>query len=209
VATAEDRAQAGRLLEIHQRNLNDLLARKAKYGDEAPIHLERQIETEEAAIESLKPFTRPEPPRDVQAFIHNISDGDWPMLFQQGVQQNMRLTRLEESMSEMKQQQTSAQLWRMEVQDAIRSIPTIARSVAQETQGRLAGQWRNLLFIFCVAVFVVANGSFTLAALIRATLEVGGMAFVVTILVKLALWFRGKANNGSFRDRSDSTHDRY
>lgn len=190
MATAEQRAHAGRLLEIHQRNLNDLLERKAKYGDDAPLHLDRQIETEEAAIESLKPFLRPDPPRDVQAFINNVSDGDWAMLFQQGVQQNMRLTKLEEGQVQSRQQQHEAQLWRIEHQDAIRSIPAIATEVRRETKGRVFGQLRNLLLVAALSVFVIANGRYTGESLLRAGAEVLGMFVVITVVSRAVLWVR-------------------
>ena len=165
MATAEERAQAQRLLKIHQDNLAIMEEKKAKYGLETPLWLENQIAETEANIALLLPLAKPPPSKNVQEFVSSVSsspDGpvDLMMLFLQGVQINARMTRQEEQNQKQDEQnqaiideQSRASVWRMQTGETIEKLAM--QFTASEHARKAGAKWYRiaLLVLFALIVF--------------------------------------------------------
>ncbi len=194
MAAPEDRRHAERLIREYTRRKRVLELRKAKQGDSADPAVDVEIEELEAGIAAVLPLTKPDPPQEAKELVEKQASGglDIAMLFVQGTQVNTRLTQMQEQLVDIKHEQARAQVWRIEASEKLEQIPVIQATVQQEVSGRMLGQWLNRLFIFGIAVLVSAGGNFTGPALVRASVEVLGMAVAIVLLVRAVLWLKGR-----------------
>lgn len=193
MATADDRRHAERLIREYTRRKRVLELRKAKQGDSADPAVDVEIEELEAGIAALSPLTKPEPPAEAKQLVERQAGGlDMSMLFVQGTQQNARLTKIEEALGGIRDEQAMARVWRVNVTEQIEKLPDIQSMLQSEVGKRVIGQWTNRIFIFLIAVLVSAGGNFTAPALVRASVEVLGMAVVIVLTVRAVLWLRGR-----------------
>jgi len=151
MATDAERAHAGRLLDIHQKNLFELEERAAKAAGDVPIHLKNQIDEERANIALLEPIAKPPPSASVQAFVTGVRDGNggnWAMLFSQFVLLNARMTKAEEQNQRIIDEQGLARMWRMATGHDLLALK-------QDSQAGERGRWRNFLMLVASLILSV------------------------------------------------------
>lgn len=194
MATTEDKRHAERLIREYTRRKRVLELRKAKQGDSADPAVEVEIEELEAGIAALHPLTKPEPPAEAKQLVERQAGGlDMTMLFVQGTQQNTRLTKIEEGLSDIREEQSRAHVWRVTVGEDIAQIPVIASALRHEVTKRVYGQWLNRAYLFAVAMFLNMwrrGGGVSFETVSIAFLETIIAAALIVFCVRLALWAR-------------------
>jgi hypothetical protein len=151
MATDEERAQARRLLEIHQKNLNELQVRAAKHGGDVPLYIVNQMDEEQANIALLTPIAKPAPSASIQAFVSRVSNnngGDWAMLFSQVVLLNTRMTKQEDETAKIRQNQSDAAIWRLAAGEDIKALQA-------DRADRIRGQRRNFILLLSIVGMLV------------------------------------------------------
>ena len=149
MASSEDRRHAERLLKKKRARLHRLEEQEADFGINTEPVILNEIEDLRRDIATLQALLEPPPSDDVQEIATRIKGGepgDFMLLFTQYVLLNTRMTRQEEKMESVLQQQGAAQIWRMDV----------AERLEGHEQERIHGQRRN---------FRLAIGNFALLLL--------------------------------------------
>jgi hypothetical protein len=156
MATHEDRAHAERLLYEHRRRLKALELRKVRAGDSADPSIDTQIEDSRRDVSVLEALLEASVSDDVRDTIRRNTEGDFDftMLFLQGVKQNERITKIEEKVQTVVQQQSAAQLWRLDMSERMDDSDK-ARKHGQRRNLRIAIIDLALIFILALAVWVV------------------------------------------------------
>lgn len=166
MATAEERAHAIRLLEIHRGNLERLEEKKAKFGIDAPQWIENQLNEERANIAALEPIANPPPlpSQKVQEFVKQTTPGeiDLMMLYLQGTQINARMTTQETQTTRIIEEQSHASIDRMQTKDAIETL--VGQTTATERARQHGAKWyrRGLLIAIGLALLALIIGSIAL-----------------------------------------------
>lgn len=189
--TEEEIEQTRVLKDTYERRLGVRERQKARLGENAPPEIDLDIEDLRKKIKVATAILEPDPEDELSGLVKRRLEDDY-FIFKAVVNAKEDVALLREDVIAIKEQQTAAQMWRLSVQDAIQSIPGLAADVAKETTGRVFGQWRNLLFIYCIAVFVLANGNYTIQGFFRAGIDVFVIAVLVAIVVRVGIWLRRK-----------------
>jgi hypothetical protein len=155
MASEEDRAHARRLLEIHQRNLRALEEQAATYAGDVPMKIANQIDVERSNIAALEPIAKPPPSQSIQAFVTGVADGNggnWAMMFSQFVLLNSRITKVEEQIQRIIDEQFRRANRELTVDQDIETLK-------DDTQAGERGRTRNFwLQVSALLVALVALG---------------------------------------------------
>lgn len=155
MATQEDRAHAERLLYEHRRRLKGLELRKVRQGDQADPSIDTQIEDERRDVSVLEALLESSASDDVQEAVRRTASGDFDftMLFLQNVKQNERITRVEEQVTTIAQQQHGTDLWRIDVKDRL-DIVTGRLDLSEGARNRNVRLYRYVLLALAVGVLL-------------------------------------------------------
>lgn len=157
MASVDDRRHAERLLKKKRARLHRLEEQEADFGVNTEPVILNEIEDLRRDIATLQALLEPPPSVDVQevaARIKGGETGDFMMLFTQYVLLNTRMTRQEEKMESVLQQQGAAQIWRMDVAERLENNEA-ARVHGQLRNFRLAIGNLALLLLVALALLII------------------------------------------------------
>lgn len=147
----EDRVEAEKLIKIYRQRLRYRNEQIARMGDSAdpsiPIdrdHLEHEISMLEAV---LRPDTSPAVAELIKRRVEDVV-----FLFQQSVEQNTRLTRVEERVDRVAQEQHSASQWRLDKGGVIDELWSRA---TREDRDAPRGRRRNFWILITILLMAV------------------------------------------------------